>query len=405
MEARPSNTCLGPTLLRRLAEYTALPPPPLIGSVEFSQLMAEYGWLGPLRAQIRERFFRVLEQALSGEDGKRIVADSLGGLTVQPVPQFPSEVLNSRPYSDLPVVAPGPSPRPPVFITGRFRSGSTLLWNIFRHLPGCTAFYEPLNERRWFDPSARGDRIDATHQGVDDYWREYEGLGHLSRWYREDFINRSLYMGAAAWNPNLYRYIAALVEAAPDRAVLQFNRVDFRLAWLRKQFPLARLIHLYRHPRDQWCSSLVDPKRFPRTGTMAEFEAHDHFYLLSWARDLSYHFPFLDPRAAEHPYDLFYLIWRLSFLVGQTECHASVGLEALCEHPDVELPRVFEAAGIDDYDLNVLRGLIVNQPPDRWRVYADADWFLAREVRCEAILRSALFTRASQPAVSSLLQH
>jgi hypothetical protein len=36
----------------------------------------------------------------------------------------------------------------PVFVTGRFRSGSTLMWSLFRNVPGCTAFYEPLNERR-----------------------------------------------------------------------------------------------------------------------------------------------------------------------------------------------------------------------------------------------------------------
>jgi hypothetical protein len=42
-----------------------------------------------------------------------------------------------------------------VFITGRFRSGSTLLWNIFRNIEGFNAYYEPFNERRWFDQGAR----------------------------------------------------------------------------------------------------------------------------------------------------------------------------------------------------------------------------------------------------------
>src|SRR5262245_10101110 len=43
----------------------------------------------------------------------------------------------------------------PIFITARFRSGSTLIWNLFRHLSGVTAYYEPLNERKWFDPVTR----------------------------------------------------------------------------------------------------------------------------------------------------------------------------------------------------------------------------------------------------------
>src|SRR5690606_37473813 len=59
-----------------------------------------------------------------------------------------------------------------VFITSRFRSGSTLLWNVFRHLPDFTAYYEPFNERRWFDPTTRGESVDATHRNVSDYWRE-----------------------------------------------------------------------------------------------------------------------------------------------------------------------------------------------------------------------------------------
>src|SRR5205807_1818767 len=81
-----------------------------------------------------------------------------------------------------------------VFITGRFRSGSTLLWNLFRNAPNVTAYYEPLNERRWFDPRARGDRVDRTHRFVAEYWREYDGLEELGDYYREDWIGRNLYM-------------------------------------------------------------------------------------------------------------------------------------------------------------------------------------------------------------------
>jgi hypothetical protein len=41
--------------------------------------------------------------------------------------------------------------------------------------------------------------------------------------------------------------------------VLQFNEIDLRLPWFRAHFPTARILHLYRHPREQWCSSLFDP--------------------------------------------------------------------------------------------------------------------------------------------------
>jgi hypothetical protein len=350
-----------------------------------------FQYLRGLRAPVRERFFRVLDQAFATDDGKRILAGALRGLIV---PDNPMTSLAShaseRPYSDLgrnPVATPL---RAPVFITARFRSGSTLLWNLFRHVPECTAFYEPLNERRWFDPSARGARVDNTHAGVTDYWREYDNLPHLGRWYNERWTDRHLYMDRHFWEPDLFAYVEALVDAAPHRAVLQFNRVDFRLPWLRQHFPSAAMIHLYRHPREQWCSALMDSTRFPRTGTLAEFEPHDHFYLLPWARDLSYHFPFLDVRIPRHPYELFYLVWKLSWLFGKRYCHASFCYERLCADPERELPRLMQASGVSSYDMDVLRGVVGAAPRPRWHQYAPPEWFEACEARAEAMLRQAM---------------
>ena len=88
-----------------------------------------------------------------------------------------------------------------IFITARFRSGSTLLWNLFRHVDGMTAYYEPFNERRWFDPASRGDRIDTTHRHVDDYWREYEGFEDLGQYYRLEWISKDLLMDGEMWDP------------------------------------------------------------------------------------------------------------------------------------------------------------------------------------------------------------
>jgi hypothetical protein len=126
---------------------------------------------------------------------------SLTALTNAPPPyaDFQSETTKEKP-SD-------PKQEPTVFITSRFRSGSTFLWNIFRQLDGCTAYYEPFNERQWFNQSKRGNRVDATHLGVKDYWKEFEGMDDLEQFYEEDWIRHSLYMDAKTWNPKMKRYI------------------------------------------------------------------------------------------------------------------------------------------------------------------------------------------------------
>jgi hypothetical protein len=255
---------------------------------------------------------------------------------------------------------------------------------------GCTAYYEPFNERRWFDPTTRGRRVDQTHRGVEDYWKEYAGLEDLSAVYREEWIDRNLYMDPSSWDPGMLEYVTRLIEAAPGRAVLQFNRIDFRLAWFRHMFPVAYFIHLYRHPRDQWCSSLVDPKSVARDITIDAFERYDHFYLRVWARDLKYHFPFLHERVEPHPYRLFYYIWKLSYLLGVAYSDLSLQFETLLDSPEDQVRRLMVATGIEHYDLNTLKALVTPVPIGRWREYADDSWFLAHESACEAVLRDFL---------------
>lgn len=357
-----------------------------------------YQWLGSFREPIRAGVYKLLQQVLSTDDGRRVLADNVDGIQDATATAIPTSHLADRPYPELATVQASPQPRRlPVFITGRFRSGSTLLWNIFRSVQGCTAFYEPLNERQWFNPGLRGERVDPTHLGVEEYWKEYQGLEHLGQWYRTDWIDRHLFMPAHHWDPNLKAYVQGLIDAAPECAVLQFNRVDFRLPWLRSNFPSARLIHVYRHPRDQWVSSLAT-STFPRAGTVQEFAQTDHFYLLAWARDLSYRFPFLDPRNAEHPYDLFYSIWKLSYLFGRAYSDASFGLEALSASPERELPRLMAAADVQQYDLPALARLVVPQK-SKWSQYADQEWFAQREARCEEVLAS--FLRRSDAGAST----
>lgn len=274
-----------------------------------------------------------------------------------------------------------PESRRPIFISGRFRSGSTLLWNIFRQLEYHTAFYEPFNERRWFDANERGAHTDNTHRGVSDYWAEYEGLEELASYYHEDWIRKRLFMEEQSFDYDMKRYIDCMVAKAPERPVLQFNRVDFRLPWLRANFPDATLVHVYRNPRDQWCSVLRDMTQYPSTAVSRD-GFPDGFYLRMWYRDLVSQFPFLRYFENRHQYYLFYLIWKLSYCFGRHFSHFSISMEELTSNPYDSLAKLVDVSG-GQADLSNIDLSFVEPAVSRWQQYASEDWFAGIEYECD----------------------
>jgi hypothetical protein len=325
------------------------------------------------RKQLRSLFLDSLSRALTGLLAFR--------------PAMPADNV-APPYVDLGKPGPQPNYQGTIFITARFRTGSTLLWNIFRHVDDCVSFYEPLNERRWFDEARRGVRVDQTHKGIAEYWYEYRELGDLGQWFREEWNDRLLLMDEGAWDPALRRYFDGLIHhAAPKRAVLQENRIDFRLPWFRRQFPGAFLVHLFRHPRDQWCSTLMKPGEVPRDVTMANFGPFDHYYLKLWAKDLQRHFPFL--QAETVPYRAFYLIWRLSYVFGVSWCDYSLSFEDLIRSPQREIENLMSAVGLNA-DASALASLVSPAPIGQWQRHADDAWFSGHESACEDILEQYL---------------
>lgn len=272
----------------------------------------------------------------------------------------------------------------PIIISGRFRSGSTLLWNIFRDLPECTAYYEPFNERRWFDASSRGHTVDGSHQGIIDYWREYEGFEDLAQYYSEDWHNHYLYMDRHVSNPAMQQYVQALIDRTAHRPVLQFNRIDFRLDWFKLHFPQAVYVHLYRHPRNQWLSFLKDQTHILAANIATQYT--DHFYLDLWSKQLSYVFPMLHPKVTPHPYQRFYLLWKLSYLYGKHDANISISFEDLVSKPEV-LEKLFDVCQIDKSQIETtIKKINPALASDKWQKYAEEDWFLYYERKVEVQL-------------------
>ena len=278
---------------------------------------------------------------------------------------------------------------PPLFVSARFRSGSTLLWNMFRHTPGVTAYYEPLNERQWFLSRPGNDRTDRTHVNVDQYWHEYRDMPQLGQWFTEDWTYKDLYMDERSCDRRMARYLGELIRCAPGRPVLQCNRLDFRLAWVRRQFPRAGILVLYRNPREQWLSVQRSSSGAPPSHRLVPDEPEDYFYTLAWARDLRRVFPFLDPAEQDHAYAVHYLLWRLSYLFGCRYADRMLAYEDLIADPDGQLRAVLEHFDINAGALPAdgYGDLLQPARPERWPDYADAAWFADIESCCEDELR------------------
>ncbi|WP_420933460.1 sulfotransferase [Alteromonas sp. A081] len=274
----------------------------------------------------------------------------------------------------------------PIFITGRFRSGSSTLWNMFRQINSCTSYYEPLNERQWFSSKHRGNNVDETHLNVKNYWTEYEGLESLSQYFETNWSFTNLLMDERANNPKMKMYLSHIIRHCNNRAILQFNRADFRLPWLKKNFPTAQVIHLYRNPRDQWLSFLGNKELMNKNDVENTYV--DKFYLDTWCRDLEKAYPMLNSSSNSHPYNRFYTLWKLSFNHGRTYSDYSICFEDLIRDTYktwANLTDFLDLALTEEQYLQCT-SVVESVELEKWKKYADEEWFLSKEREVESQL-------------------
>jgi hypothetical protein len=117
--------------------------------------------------------------------------------------------------------------------------------------------------------------------------------------------------------------------------------------------------------------------------TLREFEAVDGFYLLPWGRELHRDFPFLTLDERSHPYELFYQIWKLSYLFGRLYSDVSISFENVVSSPEPALRKIFGSLAVTDYELSGLLPLVSPVTLGKWRSYAADEWFATIEERVD----------------------
>ncbi len=217
----------------------------------------------------------------------------------------------------------------PIFITGRFRSGTSFIWQLFQQLDGYCAWYEPLHPQLLSAIEHVEPKQD--HVGIDDYWQTYRQHAEFKAAYSMQFATQQLYLEATDEYPELEAYIQQLIDlSGSDTPVLQFNRVDLRLAWLRAKFPAAKIIHIERNPLQLYHSQRKHIALAHRD------EAHywDAYELMPWCHALAQQLPFLLSTEYRHAFYPFYALYQLSKLLAVQFADVTINLDTQVFHSD-----------------------------------------------------------------------
>jgi len=276
----------------------------------------------------------------------------------------------------------------PVFLLGRFRSGTTALWQLFDRLPKYTAWYEPLHPNL---PAAIAyTQPQASHRHVSDYWLPYRRLvkPSLPHWQRA-FATRRLYLENHAQWPELKNHIDWLIQQSVGTPVFKFTRMDLRIGWLRTQYPQARIISIRRRPIQLWRSCRAHLPETEKTN-----ESHpDAYELMQWSNALAADFPFLAPQSGRHSYFRHYALWRMATGMAKSYADFHLTLETLTEDVD----RLADWLGWSEEDTAVATAGL--EPPARLPEEPQAEsHLLAIEQQVDSVLReSGLDQLGTQP--------
>src|SRR5215216_349070 len=137
-----------------------------------------------------------------------------------------------------------------VLVTGDFCSGSTLVFTLFRKTTHYCCLFEPLHEklREYLICDPRPQPQDHHFFAENGYYGEFRGFDHAAALFKPEWGVRNLFLPEDAQADDLYRYFSYLIGTGftrSPRVLLKENRMPFRLAWFKKNFPSAKVVHIY----------------------------------------------------------------------------------------------------------------------------------------------------------------
>lgn len=242
----------------------------------------------------------------------------------------------------------------PIFITGRFRSGTSFLWQLFDQLDGYCAWYEPLHPQ--LIAAVEHVRPKESHVGVKDYWSAYRQHPNYKKYHSSRFATERLYLEPRQRHMDLKNYINHLLElSSPEIPVLQFNRVDFRLGWLKAEFPDATIIHIDRNPLHAYHSQRKH---------IAPDDRHDSAYwdayeLVQWCYALHQELPFLlKPPFDQHAFNRFYALDQLSRNSAKVHADITINLDTDVFHSDAFVTKIAGVVSLRPGQKNTMKKMV-----------------------------------------------
>jgi Sulfotransferase family len=303
--------------------------------------------------------------------------------------------------------------RPPVFLSGLWRSGSTYVWSRFRSDPTAYCYYEPLHHglARLTDRRIGRDtspKIAAMRHPslTEPYYAEYRPLlAPLRgvRGYSKDLAYERWTLDPAEPHPRLGRYVDGLIgqaRALGRQPVLGCVRAVGRLGWMGRHRPDMALIHLDRAPLDVWRSCMEQARRGNATFMTAWLNVvwrnARHPLMAPLAARLPWrtglfealrkakhrHHDMLDRMAMEESFFMIAYVWAAAALHGLSHAHAVIDVNRSPEPGyNADLARrlgVLTGARLDFSDMRIVAPPIMVDPQRREVLEREAVAMLSR---------------------------